>query len=772
MPRACSTASPWVCREISKGNFEVRLVNIEESGQLATAQHAVNDMIDRCDAFVREASAAMDAVRHHKYYRRILREGLHGSLDIAATIINGATAAIQRRVTAFDANTAKFESSIETVVDTLSNASSAMGDTAGKLSHGASVTRERSTAVAAATEDAAANMQTVAAVTTKLTEAGHDIRMGVDRSTQIARQAVARAGDANRTMQDLSGGGRPHRQGGEPDRHHRVADQPARAQCRDRGGACRRNRQGLRRGRAGSEDAVEPDHRGDPGNFRVYRQGAVDHQERGRCHRSDRRHHQRDRPKHRPGHAGGDFQQVAATDEIAHSVDHASSGMRNITSAMRDVTENAGETESYAATTTVASSQLLEQSHTLATDVQAFLLTLRRGAFDDKAWRSRATFGTSDRNCSGAGAPDLPPDFDRPKLSLAFLSSCGMNGTILGKREPLQSEQMRASGGLPCRIHDFSDAPLRLRSPACWARPVSAQPYPARDITFIVAFAPGGVADTVARLVGQGLSARLGRNVVVENRGGAGGNIAAAAVARAAPDGYTLLVTTTAVAINETLRPNKGFAASDLKPIAIVASSPESLVTSASNPAANLADFIKAAQGKSINFGTAGVGSGSHIAAEYFFKEIAKISAVHVPFQGGAPAINATIGNQIDLLATTLGGGAAAQIAGGKLKGLGVASAKRAAVVPNVPTYAEAGYPNFEAASWVGVFAPANTSPEIVAKLNATIEEVMKDPALRQKLTSIGFDPIEGSQAQAETYFKAEVEKWGKMVKTLGLSIN
>ena len=309
-------------------------------------------------------------------------------------------------------------------------------------------------------------------------------------------------------------------------------------------------------------------------------------------------------------------------------------------------------------------------------------------------------------------------------------------------------------------------------SGALGGRQASAQTYPARDITFLVAFAPGGVADTLARFVAKGVSERLGRTVVVENRGGAGGNIAAAAVARANPDGYTLLVTTTAVAINETLRPNRGYLANDLKTIAIVASSPEAMVTGPGNPAANLGDFLKAAQGKSINFASAGVGSGSHIAAEYFFKELAKISAVHVPFQGGAPAITATIGNQVDLMATTLGGGAAAQIASGKLKGLGVASAKRAAVAPNVPTYAEAGYPNFEAASWVGVFAPAGISPEITAKLNATIEEVVKDPALRQKLTSIGFDPIEGSQAQAESYFKAEVEKWGKMVKTLGLSIN
>ncbi|MDP2408765.1 MAG: tripartite tricarboxylate transporter substrate-binding protein [Pseudolabrys sp.] len=301
---------------------------------------------------------------------------------------------------------------------------------------------------------------------------------------------------------------------------------------------------------------------------------------------------------------------------------------------------------------------------------------------------------------------------------------------------------------------------------------VQAQTYPARDITFIVAFAAGGVADTVARMVGQGVAAKLGRNVVIENRGGAGGNIAATAVARAEADGYTLLVTTTALAINETLRKNSGFTAADFKSVAIVASSPESLITGAGNPASNLAEFMKAAQGKSINFGSAGVGSGSHIAAEYFFKVHGKIAAVHVPFQGGAPAMNATIGGQIDLLSTTLGGGGAAQIAGGKVKGLGVASEKRVAAVPNVPTFAEAGYPGFEASSWVGIFAPAKTSPEIVATLNAAIDDVIKDPALRQKLTSIGFEPINGTAKQAEDYFRAEVTKWGKMVTALGLSIN
>jgi tripartite-type tricarboxylate transporter receptor subunit TctC len=303
---------------------------------------------------------------------------------------------------------------------------------------------------------------------------------------------------------------------------------------------------------------------------------------------------------------------------------------------------------------------------------------------------------------------------------------------------------------------------------AGWAK---ADTYPANRITLIVAFAPGGIADTLARLIGQGLSERLHQAVVVENRGGAGGNIAAGFVARAAPDGYTLLATTTALAINETLHEDNPFSSGDFKTIAIAASSPEALATSPGNPAANLADFVKAANGRTINFGSAGVGSGSHIEAEYFFKVLAKVPAQHIPFQGGAPAISATIGNQIDLLATTLGGGAAAQIAGGKLKGLNIAADKRAAVVPDVPTYAEQGFPGFTAASWVGFFAPAKTDPQILATLNAAINEIIKTPEVQARLTAIGFDPIVGSQAQADAMFNAEVEKWGKMVKALGPSI-
>jgi len=302
--------------------------------------------------------------------------------------------------------------------------------------------------------------------------------------------------------------------------------------------------------------------------------------------------------------------------------------------------------------------------------------------------------------------------------------------------------------------------------------PAEAQQYPTSRITFVVAFAPGGIADTLARLIAHGLETKLRQSVVVENRPGAGGNIAAGVVARAAPDGYTLLLTTTALAINLTLQKHNQFGANDLKAVAITASSPEALVTNPANPAKNLADLVKTAKDKPINFGSAGVGSGSHIEAEYFFKKIANIQAVHIPYQGGAPAITALLSNQIDVLATTLGGGAAAQVKAGKLKGLGIASDKRAPVVPDVPTYAEQGFPLFQAASWVGIFAPAKTDAAVIDRLNIAVEEVLKDVEIQNKLKTIGFDPIEGSAAQADIYFRAEVKKWGEMVDALGLSIN
>jgi tripartite-type tricarboxylate transporter receptor subunit TctC len=298
-----------------------------------------------------------------------------------------------------------------------------------------------------------------------------------------------------------------------------------------------------------------------------------------------------------------------------------------------------------------------------------------------------------------------------------------------------------------------------------------AQDYPAKPITFVVAFAPGGVADGIGRMIAQKLGEAFKQTVVVENRGGAGGNLAARQVLSAAPDGYTILVTTTALAINETLHKNKGFAANDLETVAIVASSPEAFAVNQANAAGSLPEFLASANGKTITFGSAGVGSGSHIAAEYFFKEIAKVPATHVPFQGGAPAINAAVGNHIDLLSITLGGGLVAQVKGGKLKGLGVMHDTRVGTMKDVPTFAEAGFPNFHAASWVGLFVPAKTPSDIVARLNGAVDAIVRQQDFRERLAALGFDPVTGNQAAAAKRFKDDVGEWAKRVNALGLKV-
>jgi tripartite-type tricarboxylate transporter receptor subunit TctC len=173
-----------------------------------------------------------------------------------------------------------------------------------------------------------------------------------------------------------------------------------------------------------------------------------------------------------------------------------------------------------------------------------------------------------------------------------------------------------------------------------------------------------------------------------------------------------------------------------------------------------------------VSFGTAGVGTGSHIAAEYFFKALAKVQAVHVPFQGGAPAINAAVGNHVELLAASLAGGLAPQINSGALKGLAVASEQRVSIIPNVPTYKEGGYPDFTAASWVGFFAPAQTSPAVLTKLNAAINEALKEADVQQRLAALGVVSSSTPQPQADAFFRAETEKWAKMVNTIGLATN
>ena len=217
------------------------------------------------------------------------------------------------------------------------------------------------------------------------------------------------------------------------------------------------------------------------------------------------------------------------------------------------------------------------------------------------------------------------------------------------------------------------------------AASAAAQDYPSRPITFIVAFAPGGFADSVARLIGSKLNERLGQSIIIENRAGGGGNIGAAAAAKATPDGYTLLVTTTGLAINETLSKSKGFAVDDLAVVAIPAWAPETLSVNPSSPAKSLAELLQIAKTKPINYASPGVGTSGHIASAYLFQELAKVEAVNVPFQGGALAVNALLGGHVDALAGAVTG-YAGQLKAGSIRGIGVASERRLAQLPDIPT--------------------------------------------------------------------------------------
>lgn len=295
-----------------------------------------------------------------------------------------------------------------------------------------------------------------------------------------------------------------------------------------------------------------------------------------------------------------------------------------------------------------------------------------------------------------------------------------------------------------------------------------AQSYPSKQITIIVSFAAGGFVDTVSRIVGQRLSQQLGQPVVIENKPGAAGNIAHRAVARATADGYTMLATSTALAINESLYTNRGYEGRDLSAVAIVATSPEVLVAPA-NGYISLKDVVQKSQSTPVFFGTAGVGSVSYIVTEYFFRALAKGQATHVPFQGGAPMLNAILGAHIELAGAAMAGGFVSHIQSGSLRGLAVASEQRVAVVPDVPTYIELGFKDFAAVSWAGFFLPEKTPGYIVSKLNQLISETMKDPDVIEKITPGGFLPMYNSAKEADALFRKDVENWSRMIKVIDL---
>ena len=299
--------------------------------------------------------------------------------------------------------------------------------------------------------------------------------------------------------------------------------------------------------------------------------------------------------------------------------------------------------------------------------------------------------------------------------------------------------------------------------------PASAQDYPSRPITIVVAFPADGYADSFARILGDRLGERLHQSVVIENRGGAGGNIGAASVAHATPDGYMLLVTTASIAVNETYYRSKNFAASDLKAVAIPAGAAETLSVNPTDPAKTLAELLQSAREKPFDYASPGVGTSSHVAAAYFFKELAKIEPVNVPFQGGAPAVNAVLGGHVRVLVGTLPG-YAGQFRSHAIRGLAVASETRVPEYTDIPTYSEGGFPGFVAETWVGVFAPAKLDDAIAAKLNATISDIVREPATEARLRTFSMQTRVRGLPETETYFRGEVAKWGKMVEAVGIT--
>ena len=303
--------------------------------------------------------------------------------------------------------------------------------------------------------------------------------------------------------------------------------------------------------------------------------------------------------------------------------------------------------------------------------------------------------------------------------------------------------------------------------------PVLAQPsWPERPVRLIVPFPPGGSNDIIARFLAEALRDRLGQPFLVENRSGAGGNIGADIVAKATPDGHTLLISAPpAFAINEHLYRSMPFNPErDLSPIALVASVPIVLMVPADSPARSLSDLIAMARREPgrLTFGSSSIGGTNHLAGE-LLKNLAGIDIVHVPYRGAAPAMTDLIAGRLQLYFDNMPG-VLPQVREGRVRALAVAGAERAAALPELPTMAEAGLPGFEASSWFGMAAPTATPPALIARLNAAVLAALADPVLRERLASAGAEPGRLDVQGFTRFVAAERERWGRVVRASGAS--
>ena len=309
----------------------------------------------------------------------------------------------------------------------------------------------------------------------------------------------------------------------------------------------------------------------------------------------------------------------------------------------------------------------------------------------------------------------------------------------------------------------------------CTAQPAfaqSASTYPSKPIHIIVTFTSGGAPDILGRLIGDKLSAAWGQTVIVENKPGAGGNIGADYVAKSAPDGYNVVVGTVGThAINGALYQNMPFDMTrDFAPVTLLASTPNMLVVNNNVPAKNLKEFIDLGkkEGK-MTFASSGSGTSIHVSGE-LFKTMTGIDMQHIPYKGRASAIPDLLGGRVTMMFDNMPS-SLPLVREGKLRALGVTSAKRSPAAPDIPTIAESGLPGFEAVSWFALFAPANTPRPIVDKLQAEVSKILKMPDVSKKLLDLGLEPSGSTPDELAAYQKTEIAKWSKVVKDSGAKV-
>ncbi|HTE14539.1 MAG TPA: tripartite tricarboxylate transporter substrate binding protein [Burkholderiales bacterium] len=305
------------------------------------------------------------------------------------------------------------------------------------------------------------------------------------------------------------------------------------------------------------------------------------------------------------------------------------------------------------------------------------------------------------------------------------------------------------------------------------AAPVSAQTYPSKPIRLVVPYPPGGGSDIVARPLAQLVSASIGQQVVIDNRSGAGGNIGMEFVAKAPPDGYTLIWGITAqLAVNPSLYPKLNYdLIRDFAPISLMGIAPYLLVAHPALPVKSVNQLVALARAKpgEVRYGSAGNGSGSHLAGE-MLNSLARINTLHIPYKGGAPAMTDLVAGQLQLSYLTYTS-TSGFIRSGRLRALGVTTAKRSAALPDLPAISEA-VPGYDSAVWYGLLAPAGTPADIIARLNREFLAALKNTEVRQRLMAEAFEPIGGSPEYLGDYMKKEIARWAKLVKETGTKID